>query len=525
MSLLRSPTPSASAACESSLQCSICKELLLEDQDCLIISQCAHSFHRACIEKHLYSSSECPTCKRPCELSELRNLHTQNENSQISLHEGIDVRSTNQANQKSKNTIRGRGRGTTAKHYNTRSTIRNLLPDLHHQGDSVENADDQTGGNMTPINPNTSRVPTRNQNTPQRRLNVENNIVDYDRISQMIELSVTRIFQNLSTNNTAINQNRPDIDHITQVQQHVNNSDVPNSSRHMASNISSHSYVGTDKITSIIRNWNLQFDGSAKGLDVEEFIYRLKSLTADNFDNDYSAICKNLHILLSGKAREWFWRYRKQVQTIVWEDFCAALRYQYKDFKTDADIREELRSRKQKPGESFELFFDSVSTILDRLTTPIEELELIEIIKRNLRPEIRHELLYVPIFSMAHLRKLIQMRENLFNDDACRRHVINKTMTTSYPRKNIAELEFPLCEDSDIDNHISVDAIKIPSAVPKCWNCDEPGHLWVDCLKDRSIFCYGCGAKNTYKPNCEKCANIKLNPHKTPVQQSNSKNH
>lgn len=163
--------------------------------------------------------------------------------------------------------------------------------------------------------------------------------------------------------------------------------------------------------------------------------------------------------------------------------------------------------------------------MLDRLSTPIEELELIEIIKRNLRPEIRHELLYVPIFSMAHLRKLIQMRENLFGEDNYRRPGTNKTTNTSFPRKSVAELDFPLDDDSDINNQIFVDAIKTVPAVSKCWNCDEPGHLWIDCLKERSIFCYGCGAKNTYKPNCERCANMKLQPQKMSTQHSVTKNH
>lgn len=39
-----------------------------------------------------------------------------------------------------------------------------------------------------------------------------------------------------------------------------------------------------------------------------------------------------------------------------------------------------------------------------------------------------------------------------------------------------------------------------------CWNCDEMGHAFVDCeVATKNVFCYGCGAKNVYKPSCPKC--------------------
>lgn len=41
--------------------------------------------------------------------------------------------------------------------------------------------------------------------------------------------------------------------------------------------------------------------------------------------------------------------------------------------------------------------------------------------------------------------------------------------------------------------------------IPTCWNCGTKGHKFVDCVGPRSIFCYGCGAKDAYKPVCSKC--------------------
>lgn len=61
-----------------------------------------------------------------------------------------------------------------------------------------------------------------------------------------------------------------------------------------------------DKITSIIQSWNLKFGGSLNGLNIESFIYRVESLTRDTFNDDFTLVSKNLQVLLSGKAIEWY---------------------------------------------------------------------------------------------------------------------------------------------------------------------------------------------------------------------------
>ena len=40
----------------------------------------------------------------------------------------------------------------------------------------------------------------------------------------------------------------------------------------------------------------------------------------------------------------------------------------------------------------------------------------------------------------------------------------------------------------------------------KCWNCDKTGHNYYDCLDVRRVFCFGCGATDTYRPSCLKCS-------------------
>lgn len=225
-----------------------------------------------------------------------------------------------------------------------------------------------------------------------------------------------------------------------------------------------------------------------------------------NFNGDFSVVCKNMHILLTGKARDWFWRYHKQVESIVWTEFCEALRFQYRDFKSSFDIREEIRNRKQKPNETFDEFFDAITVVMDKLPHSMSEGEVIEILTRNLRPEIRQDLLYIPIHSLPHLRKLVQMRENFLADEHVRKNLSLRNQNPNVSaRRYVNELDF---SEKNSDNF--VEAFE-RSENKSCWNCQQIGHHWHDCLADRTVFCYGCGTKDVYKPKCIKCQAKKQN--------------
>lgn len=512
--------------------CNICNEPMTEGQDCLVISQCLHSFHRDCIERHLATSAQCPVCQHPCQLNELRTYVV-----------------TPKRPPMAKQSKRGKGRGAMARTYNTRSASRNLFQDVPNM--SFDNgANPSTEPQQSPNPPNSLGngnivlSPFTNNNNPTP-------VIDYGEINRMIETNLTRILQNLNVlpnpirnlsnvnlqtnntnnvgnNNTNFNPNIP-LNHSVNIPNqnlHNNQNVISNANHHENLNIphtipvqqpfndqnsyvlpnaSSSNNLPADKVTSIINNWHLKFDGSSNGHTIDEFLYRVKTLTNETLNGDFSLICKNLNTILSGKAREWYWRYHKSVQTITWEEFCKDIRGQYKDMKSSFDLREELRNRKQKSGESYDNFFDALCMIADRLPKPLSEVEFVEIIARNLRPEIRQDLLYVPVYSLSHLRKLVQMRENFLSDEYVRRTLVQRHQNPNpFPRKMVAEVGQ---EDHgpESESELHIEALQRSESNYKCWNCDNLGHHWQDCLESRTVFCYGCGAKNIYKPQCVKC--------------------
>lgn len=256
-----------------------------------------------------------------------------------------------------------------------------------------------------------------------------------------------------------------------------------------------------DKVLHIMSNWRIKFTGNSCGLSVENFIYRIESLTMQTLQGDFDLLCRNASSLFEGKAADWFWRYHRSVPLVSWSDLCRALRQQYSDSRSDVDIRELIRDRKQKLGESFDNFHDSVVELTDRLKEPLSNGMLVEILRRNLLPEIQHEILNLKITSIQELRDICRRRE-FFLQDLKRKHGSGLSKPIPVGKKVYGLDEVVVGDDSE---SLSEENEQISSLSLTCWNCHQEGHRYQDCLSERTIFCYGCGAVDTYKPSCKRC--------------------
>ena len=452
----------------SELKCLVCETDLTLDVEWMK-TKCNHLFHRECAVGWVNASHNCPSCKKLCHIRDLKSLSNKLKKNFIKQF-------------KNKKQINYNDTSVCIEHDNSDDEIIEISDTMQPDKTNIKDDSRQLHSTMKDSNPNSTEK------------------IDYNIIKQMIEQSFKQMFTDMTIKNQETSQTPENIQQETSFTRPSNNQTNPNFSTR--DSYRSNSYLSPEKITTIIQNWHLKFDGSSNGMRCEEFIYRVKALTHESLQDNYLALCNNLHILLSGKAKEFYWRYHKQVQVIEWKAFCAALRYQYQEHKSDSDIREEISQCKQKPGESFESYFDAINSIADKLTIAMTETELIERTVRNLRPDIRHELLYVPIHSIAQLRKLCQMRENFFKEETMKRNFVNRNVSNFSPHKNVSTVDFDVKEESEM----FVEAIR-PDFNSKivCHNCDEIGHKWDMCLRERKIFCYGCGAKNVYKPQCQIC--------------------
>lgn len=253
-----------------------------------------------------------------------------------------------------------------------------------------------------------------------------------------------------------------------------------------------------EKVLNIIRNWRLKFTGHNNEMTIDEFIYRTNMLTTNNLGGDFELLCKHAHTLFEGKALEWYWRYHRHNNYINWNTLTTALRVQYKSDYNDFDILDDIRRRRQKPNESFDDYFDIISSMIDKLKSPISDHDLCETILRNLKTEIRHELLHIDISSVSQLRKEVRKHEKFIKDfHALEYKKTNKGRVAEINSEQIHTLDGT---DEDSNNICAVQHALI------CWNCDKPDHTYFDCMEQRRVFCYGCGAKDVYKPTCPKCS-------------------
>lgn len=265
--------------------------------------------------------------------------------------------------------------------------------------------------------------------------------------------------------------------------------------------------VPSEKILNVIRNWRLHFTGNSTDISADEFIYRVNTLTTTNLKGNFEVLCKHAHLLFEGKALQWYWRFHRNCDDLNWFRLTDALKRQYKDFHTDFDVIDDIRRRKQKKSETFDEFLDAIMILCDKLRTPLSDQELCETILRNLNPEIRHELLHLEITHVSQLRKAVRRHEKFVNDMASTNNIKRFGQ-----KPQILELD---CESNTktvpLDSEDTDTEICVIKKSGKCWNCEKFGHNYMDCLEPRKIFCYGCGLKETYRPQCSNCSGKREN--------------
>ncbi|XP_023308343.2 RING-H2 finger protein ATL3-like [Lucilia cuprina] len=187
--LERSPPPSsAMPEVYNESLCMVCNKNMSDGQECLIMSECNHSFHRICIEKYLSHSTECPCCKRPCALSELK---------------AVSFSENSQPIEKSK-VFTPKTRGVVAKHYNTRKNAKTLFNEPQTPSVEFRSEISTARPNNTPqITRLISMSDNKAQNNPliaNKETNSQNNSITIDpsQLTSLIENTVTCLLQNLN---------------------------------------------------------------------------------------------------------------------------------------------------------------------------------------------------------------------------------------------------------------------------------------------------------------------------------------
>lgn len=472
---------------------------------------CGHVFHKSCLSNHTKTNLNCPTCNTALSSLSMSTTalagippspmttrsQTQRAMEFDSSRPGVQTSSTPadsfsppEVNRASGITFIGanaNGNGASTSQgvsSNQTEQIKKLVTDAvrAQQAELMSSLSQQLSKLIeTNIAASFSRLGAPVQN------NTQGPRLSFPPPSTPIEVQTIERLLGLPPNNNNNNTNNNLHNRSQNTSHRLNTSDI-HSSPH------SHSSFRPDKVGHIILNWRIKFSGDPNGMSIDNFLYRVEALTNQTLNGDFGLLCGHISTLFDGKATDWYWRYHRSVPHIRWSDLCIALRKQYEDTRTDVDFREMIRDRKQKSGESFDTFYEAIVNISDKLSEPLSENVLVEILRRNLLPEIQHEILNLQISSVSNLREICRRREFFLQD-------LSKKQPHTKPyvhRNKINEIfDDPVESSGDEDQLSAISLI--------CWNCQKAGHRYQECLEDRRVFCYGCGAASVYKPNCSTC--------------------
>ena len=255
----------------------------------------------------------------------------------------------------------------------------------------------------------------------------------------------------------------------------------------------SRSFVPFDK-------WGIKFDGSSQ-LHTVDFLFRVEVMRRDNKCTT-DDLFKNFSQLLTGKANEWFWSFRRQYPNCDFQEVKSAMIRKFKTSESDGDIYTKIVERKQKPNESIEAFIDSLTMLRNQMEFRMSEEELIRKAKVNLNSNLYWLLYPMQIRSIDQLieegkraernnsKRISEMQRN--NQPNCRR-VNELDFTPSDPQLEFFELEAMRMNQQN-------------SSIV-CYNCKMPGHTYYQCsTMPRKMFCFKCGLENVATPNCPKCS-------------------
>ncbi|XP_052858125.1 uncharacterized protein LOC128265919 [Drosophila gunungcola] len=434
--------------------CVLCNSRILEKD--LYKTKCGHGFHRKCISTHLKSKKTCPTCKAAGSgelTTRSDSFIAQKTRSQKLLSSQAEGESQGSEVMEKENQSRERGGE------DLQSMVLDAVKSMQHEllTQLSEKMSNMIQSNLA------ARIP---QPTHHSATDLGSSL---DQLLG-IDARQSNAGQNLSQANISPRSTATELFHRP------------------------------DKVAHIMNGWKLRFSGDTGGISVDNFIYRVQALTGQTLDSKFDVMCSNASALFEGKASDFYWRYHKSVQSVKWSELCGALRRQFRDTRTDVDIRELIRDRKQKEKENFDSFYDAIVQLTDSLECPLNEKALIEILRRNLRAEIRHEILNIPTETISKLREICRRRE-CFLDEVKRNQVYKKDSLFKSHVSELLEDQHKVCESELFeDDDGAVEAISLI-----CWNCRKEGHRYQDCTAPRKVFCYGCGARNTYKPSCQRC--------------------
>lgn len=264
-----------------------------------------------------------------------------------------------------------------------------------------------------------------------------------------------------------------------------------------------------------LHKWQVKFSGEKDcKLSADDFL-NILSLKRDTHDVTWAMIGAHFDSFLEGRALSWYYMYRNRNPRVEWQVLKTAFFQNFSRLESDEEIMVKLANRRQQDKESFDDFCDAMLELRNKLKIDYSDVQIIGLMRNNCKLGIRQMMVTYQITTLndfieqcKRCDKLLLPSPSYYNPR--RVHEIQAPLQSSLETSGSAT--YPLFAQP---NPSSIEALRSHNngnmGVVQCWNCDENGHRWMDCGKNRTTtFCYRCGTKNVTCVNCERCKNFRV---------------
>ncbi|KAF6210407.1 hypothetical protein GE061_013512 [Apolygus lucorum] len=272
---------------------------------------------------------------------------------------------------------------------------------------------------------------------------------------------------------------------------------VPKSPKTPLRNSGQAAGAGPDRKYVPVYKWGIKkFDGSGTQ-DALDFIRLVEEKSRSRFVPS-NLLLEESADLFEGRALVWHREAFKRVET--WAELVKEFKIAFKVHAADGMVRDQIRNTKQGDEESIDMFLSIMLDKYDRLERPLQEVDKLEEILKNLNPFLKDQLYSQQIGSIEHLRKLARKAEAgrlRMNGEVTKstkessRHRDIAIMDAAAPRASMEE-------SSNRGFHRNGSGMV-------CFNCKKRGHGFRECREEKRTFCFRCGTDNVTAWNCVNC--------------------
>jgi len=238
-----------------------------------------------------------------------------------------------------------------------------------------------------------------------------------------------------------------------------------------------------------ISKWGKTFSGHGTP-NANQFLERVEEL-AETRGASPQDLFRGALEFLTGEALNWFRVHRHSFWDL--DHFKEELKAQFLPPDFEEVLWEEIRNRKQNPGESVCSFLNHMLGLFNQLGSETPESTKVGIVLRNFLPELRMHLCVARPRTLKELQLIdreLDMGMNSVNG------ILNRRSNQKFPADRERSGYY---RNEPAFHEIVKDESK------RCFNCSEVGHFARDCKIPRGIKCFGCGRPGVYRPNCRFC--------------------